>query len=36
MQQALAAFNKGLAAMRVDGRLDKLYQRYILNPPIAQ
>jgi ABC-type amino acid transport substrate-binding protein len=33
MDAALAAFNKGLAAMRADGRLDALYQRYILNPP---
>ena len=31
--EALAAFNKGLAALRADGRLDALYQRYILNPP---
>jgi ABC-type amino acid transport substrate-binding protein len=32
MDQALTAFNKGLAAMRADGRVDALYQRYILNP----
>ena len=36
MDQALAAFNKGLAAMRADGRLDALYQRYILSPPSAR
>jgi ABC-type amino acid transport substrate-binding protein len=30
--QALAAFNRGLAALRADGRLDALYQRYILTP----
>jgi len=28
---ALAAFNKGLAAMKKDGRLDALYKQYILN-----
>ena len=33
---ALASFNKGLAAMRADGRVDALYQRYILNPPSAR
>jgi len=32
MEKTLAAFNKGLAAMRADGRIDALYQRYILNP----
>jgi ABC-type amino acid transport substrate-binding protein len=32
---ALAAFNRGLAAMRADGRVDALYQRYILSPPNA-
>jgi polar amino acid transport system substrate-binding protein len=32
MDDALAAFNRGLAAMRADGRLDALYQRYILSP----
>jgi ABC-type amino acid transport substrate-binding protein len=32
---ALAAFNRGLAAMRADGRVDALYQRYILSPPTA-
>ena len=26
---ALAAFNRGLAAMQKDGRVEKLYQRYI-------
>ena len=30
--EALAAFNKGLAALRADGRVDDLYRRYILNP----
>ncbi|MGH8105062.1 MAG: substrate-binding periplasmic protein [Arenimonas sp.] len=30
--EALATFNRGLAAMRKDGRLDALYQRYILMP----
>lgn len=34
--QALAAFNRGLAAMRKDGRIDALYQRYILSPPPAR
>ena len=29
--QARTAFNRGLAAMQKDGRLDALYQRYILN-----
>jgi ABC-type amino acid transport substrate-binding protein len=36
MNEALAAFNKGLAAMRADGRLAALYQRYILKPQIAR
>jgi polar amino acid transport system substrate-binding protein len=36
MEQALAAFNKGLAAMRADGRLDALHQRMIVNPPSAR
>ena len=36
MNQALAAFNKGLAAMRADGRIDALYKRYILNPSSAR
>ena len=34
--QARVAFNRGLAAMRADGRIDALYQRYILNPPSAR
>jgi polar amino acid transport system substrate-binding protein len=34
--QALAAFNKGLAAMQADGRVDALYERYILSPPSAR
>jgi len=29
---ALLAFNRGLAAMKKDGRVDALYQRYILTP----
>jgi polar amino acid transport system substrate-binding protein len=33
---ALAAFNRGLAAMRADGRVDALYRRYVLNPPNAR
>jgi ABC-type amino acid transport substrate-binding protein len=33
MGEALAAFNRGLAAMRADGRLAALYQRYIVKPP---
>lgn len=33
---ALAAFNRGLAAMRADGRLNALHQRYIVNPPNAR
>ena len=32
MAEALAAFNRGLAALRADGRIDALYQRYIINP----
>jgi polar amino acid transport system substrate-binding protein len=32
---SLATFNRGLAAMRIDGRLDALYQRYILTPMTA-
>lgn len=35
MEKSLAAFNKGLAALKADGRLDKLYQQYILSPPTA-
>jgi ABC-type amino acid transport substrate-binding protein len=31
--QALAAFNRGLATLRADGRQAALYERYILNPP---
>lgn len=34
--QALAAFNRGLAAMHKDGRVTALYQRYILKPPSAR
>jgi ABC-type amino acid transport substrate-binding protein len=30
--QARAAFNRGLSAMKKDGRLDALYRRYILAP----
>ena len=33
---ALAAFNRGLANLRKDGRVDALYQRYILSPPPAR
>jgi polar amino acid transport system substrate-binding protein len=29
--EALAAFNRGLKAMRADGRIEELYQRYIIN-----
>lgn len=36
MRGSLAAFNKGLAAMRADGRVDALYQRYILKPTTAR
>lgn len=32
MRGSLATFNRGLAAMRKDGRLDALYKRYILTP----
>ena len=32
LNESLATFNRGLAAMRKDGRLDALYQRYILSP----
>lgn len=32
MNATLATFNRGLAAMRKDGRIDALYQRYILTP----
>ena len=35
MGEILAAFNRGLAAMRADGRLAALHQRYIINPPNA-
>lgn len=35
MREALAAFNRGLAAMRADGRLAALHQRYIVKPPSA-
>jgi polar amino acid transport system substrate-binding protein len=35
MQEVLAAFNRGLEAMRADGRLEALHQRYIVNPPNA-
>jgi polar amino acid transport system substrate-binding protein len=34
--QVLAAFNRGLAAMRADGRLATLHQRTIVNPPRAR
>jgi ABC-type amino acid transport substrate-binding protein len=34
--QALAAFNRGLAAMRKDGRIVALYRRYVLTPPSAR
>jgi len=30
-QEARAAFNRGLAAMKKDGRIDALYRKYILN-----
>jgi ABC-type amino acid transport substrate-binding protein len=36
MRESLATFNRGLAAMRADGRIDALYQRYILTPPPAR
>jgi polar amino acid transport system substrate-binding protein len=36
MGETLAAFNRGLAAMRADGRLEALYQRYIIKPPSAR
>lgn len=36
MSVALATFNKGLAAMRADGRLAALHQRYIVNPSNAR
>jgi ABC-type amino acid transport substrate-binding protein len=32
MAEALAAFNRGLAALQADGRIGALYQRYIINP----
>ncbi len=32
MKTSLATFNKGLARMHADGRLDALYQHYILTP----
>lgn len=35
-RETLAAFNRGLAALRTDGRLAALHQRYILNPPNAR
>ena len=34
--QALAAFNRGLAAMQAVGRVAALYQRYILKAPSAR
>ncbi|MGH8029458.1 MAG: substrate-binding periplasmic protein [Arenimonas sp.] len=34
--ELLATFNKGLAALRANGQVDKLYQRYILKPPSAR
>ncbi|MEO7251148.1 MAG: transporter substrate-binding domain-containing protein [Arenimonas sp.] len=33
MSEALAAFNRGLAAMRADGRLAALHQRYMVKAP---
>lgn len=35
MREALAVFNRGLEAMRADGRLETLHQRYLVNPPAA-
>ena len=34
--EALAAFNKGLAKLRADGRLAAMHQRYIVNPRSAR
>ncbi|MGH8050099.1 MAG: substrate-binding periplasmic protein [Arenimonas sp.] len=36
MNESLATFNRGLAAMRKDGRLDALYKRYMLTPTTAR
>lgn len=35
MPDALAAFNRGLAALHADGRLAALRERYLLSPPIG-
>ncbi|MEO6172301.1 MAG: transporter substrate-binding domain-containing protein [Arenimonas sp.] len=36
MRESLATFNRGLAAMRKDGRLEALYKRYMLTPTTAR
>jgi ABC-type amino acid transport substrate-binding protein len=35
MEEAMAAFNRGLEAMRADGRLEALHERYIVNPGVG-
>ena len=36
LQEALTAFNRGLEALRADGRLEALHQRYVVKPPEAE
>jgi ABC-type amino acid transport substrate-binding protein len=36
MPQSLATFNRGLASLRESGKIDALYQRYILTPTTAR
>ena len=36
MQQSLATFNRGLASLQKSGKIDALYQRYILTPKTAR
>jgi ABC-type amino acid transport substrate-binding protein len=36
MPQSLATFNRGLEALRKSGKIDALYQRYILTPTTAR
>jgi len=35
-QQAMVAFNRGLAVLKASGQIDALYQRYILDPTIGK
>ncbi|MEZ5485559.1 MAG: transporter substrate-binding domain-containing protein [Lysobacteraceae bacterium] len=36
LQEALTAFNRGLEALRADGRLEALHQRYVVKPSDAE